>query len=122
MSQPQALVVEDNINLSKVFSEALRQAGYEVAVVLDGQAALDHLEKNTPYLILLDLHLPDISGVDVLRWTQAEARFADSHIFVASADGTLAIDTEIEQMATIVLQKPVRFAHLQLIASRFLPS
>ncbi len=122
MDQPQALVIEDNITLTKIFSEALRRAGYEVAVISDGQAALDYLEKHTPYLILLDLHLPHISGDKLLRWIRSEARFDNNIVFVASADGTLSTEPVVQKLADIIMQKPIRFSHLQLMAERFFPA
>jgi DNA-binding response OmpR family regulator len=53
-----ALIVEDDEDLSFIFAEALRAAGYEPEIIQDGQLALDRLASFRPDVIVLDLHLP----------------------------------------------------------------
>ena len=62
MTNPFALIVEDDIKLATVFAEALRIAEFETEIVLDGQAALNRLAATTPAVVVLDLHLPRVSG------------------------------------------------------------
>ena len=61
------LVVEDEKDLQDVLSYNLRQAGHEATLVETGQEALARVGTETPDLILLDLMLPDMSGIDVCR-------------------------------------------------------
>jgi DNA-binding response OmpR family regulator len=62
------LVVEDELSIQEVVSLYLRRAGYLVAAVTDGQRALDYLEKQTPDLIVLDIMLPKVNGLEITGW------------------------------------------------------
>jgi DNA-binding response OmpR family regulator len=68
MSEGKILVVEDEPSIGEVVSLYLRRAGYEVTVVQDGQAALDLLARETPTLVVLDLMLPKVDGLEITRW------------------------------------------------------
>jgi len=68
MSDLQILVVEDEPNIAEVVSLYLRRAGYQVAVVSDGQAALETMERQMPGLVILDLMLPEVDGFAITRW------------------------------------------------------
>ncbi|MHB8867198.1 MAG: response regulator transcription factor [Thermoleophilia bacterium] len=61
------LVVEDEPSISEIVSLYLRRAGFEVAAVRDGQAALDFLARRSVELIVLDLMLPKVDGLEVTR-------------------------------------------------------
>jgi DNA-binding response OmpR family regulator len=62
------LVVEDEPSIREVVSLYLRRAGYQVSVVGDGQAALEFLSVQRPDLVVLDLMLPKVDGLEVTRW------------------------------------------------------
>ena len=68
MSDARILVVEDEPSIREVLSLYLRRAGYQVTVVGDGREALDTLSSQTPDLVVLDLMLPEVSGLEVTRW------------------------------------------------------
>lgn len=61
------LCVEDERFISELYVRALTKAGYQVTVEPDGQKALDLARTNTYDIILLDLMIPTITGIDVLR-------------------------------------------------------
>ncbi|MFW6052190.1 MAG: response regulator [Myxococcota bacterium] len=61
------LVVEDERDLAELVAFNLRQAGHQATVVHDGQAALAELRRSPPDLVVLDIMLPDVSGVEVCR-------------------------------------------------------
>jgi two-component system, OmpR family, alkaline phosphatase synthesis response regulator PhoP len=61
------LVVEDESSIASFVSLYLKNAGYGVRAVGSGQAALDEVTRSKPALIVLDLMLPDIDGIDVCR-------------------------------------------------------
>ena len=113
---PTALIVEDNADLANVFSFALREAGFEIDTVLDGRGAMLRLEAFIPEVIVLDLHLPHVSGREILEFVLADDRFEQTQIIIASADHHLA--KELENDDIIVLIKPVSFKQLRDLSSR----
>jgi DNA-binding response OmpR family regulator len=72
MNEPSILVVDDEPSISEVVGIYLRRAGYQVAVARDGREALDALEKAPPDLVVLDLMLPEVDGVEITRRLRAE--------------------------------------------------
>jgi two-component system response regulator ResD len=68
MNQARILVVEDEPSIREVVSLYLGRAGYQVTVVADGRAALDSLASQLPDLVVLDLMLPEVDGLEITRW------------------------------------------------------
>lgn len=119
MSQPGtrlALIIEDDPDLGVIFSHALREAGFEPEVARSGEKALERLSKEVPDVIVLDLHLPRMDGVEILRQIRADARLSGVPIIVATADPRMA-ETLLEQV-DLVLIKPVSFGQLRDLAAR----
>jgi two-component system phosphate regulon response regulator PhoB len=71
MSKPRVLLIEDERALTKVLSYNLEREGYEVAVSHDGQEGLTRALTHPPDLIILDLMLPTLSGLDICRELRA---------------------------------------------------
>jgi two-component system cell cycle response regulator DivK len=90
VKKPVALIVEDDSKLAFIFAEALRMADFETETVQDGQAALDRLAVTTPAVVVLDLHLPYLSGLDILAQIRADQRLAQTRVILATADATKA--------------------------------
>lgn len=65
------LIVDDDVELTKLLSFTLQQAGYETVTAGDGEAALTEWQRAQPHLILLDLNLPRRSGLYVLERVRA---------------------------------------------------
>ena len=70
MSQ-QLLMIEDDARLANMVSEYLRQGGFEVAHALDGASGLAALQQTPPALVVLDLMLPDMDGLEICRRIRA---------------------------------------------------
>lgn len=68
MADTRILVVEDEPSIAEVVALYLRRAGYSVSVADDGQAALESLARQIPDLVVLDIMLPKVSGLEVTRW------------------------------------------------------
>jgi two-component system phosphate regulon response regulator PhoB len=82
---PRVLIVEDERDLATVLAYNLRADGLEVATAETGAAAYREIQAKTPDLVILDLMLPDVSGLDVCRSLKANAQTRDVPIIIASA-------------------------------------
>ncbi|MFW5748633.1 MAG: response regulator, partial [Chloroflexota bacterium] len=67
------LVVEDDEDTAEVVCTLLEDAGYQAQAVERGHAALEAIERQSPDLVLLDLNLPDINGLEILRTVRANS-------------------------------------------------
>src|SRR5512142_1354987 len=111
-----ALIIEDDEDLSFIFAEALRAAGFEPEIIRDGQVALDRLPKANPGVIVLDLHLPHVAGTDILRRIRETEHLKHVRVVVTTADARLAEQTD--RQADFVLIKPISFSLLRDLAVR----
>jgi DNA-binding response OmpR family regulator len=116
MSSQFALIVEDEIDLAIIFSRALQEAGFETQIVRAGDTALMWLDSTTPEVVVLDLHLPRVSGEDILGRIRADDRLAHTQVIIASADPRMA--EEFQDRADLVLLKPIGFSQLRDLAAR----
>ncbi|HEU0297235.1 MAG TPA: response regulator [Anaerolineales bacterium] len=111
-----ALVIEDDTDLSEIFSQALQAAGFEVETIQDGQVAQERLSETVPNVIVLDMHLPHVDGPTLLKQIHADERLSKSRIIIATADSAQA--EFYRNMATIVMIKPITFSQLRDISAR----
>jgi len=79
------LIVEDNLLNMKLFSAMVESQGYDVLQAGDGRAALDLAHRQHPDLIIMDLQLPDMSGLDVTRILKADSNTSDIAIIATTA-------------------------------------
>ncbi|MCP4141493.1 MAG: response regulator transcription factor [Chloroflexi bacterium] len=116
-----ALIVEDDKLIAEVFDNALKHAGYETKICQDGQIALDALNVERPNLVVLDMHLPKVSGLSVLTEIRANSGLDKTWVIVVSADNAITAPLRGEQSADFVLDKPVGFIQLRDLAARIHP-
>jgi len=86
------LVVDDDPAVLEVFSMILRRAGYEVWEASNGQQCLQVTRERRPDLVLLDVRLPDLSGIDICRQIKADAALLDIFVVLVSGKATNAAD------------------------------
>ncbi len=120
MGKPFALIVEDDSMLSDIFSRALRNIDYDTRVISEGLSASNWLKYNVPNLLVLDLHLPFLSGEDILKQVNADTRFKETKIMIATADAAFA--RYLEGNITLTLIKPIDVDQLQKLANRLKPN
>lgn len=114
---PLALVIEDDIEQQNIFAKAIEMAGFTVEIISDGEKALERLADVTPSLIILDLHLPKVSGDEILHHIRADERIASTQVILATANPILA--DALRDKSDLVLLKPVSFIQLRDLAKRF---
>ena len=66
------MIVEDNELNMKLFNDIIEGIGYKTVQIRDGMQALDAARKHRPDLILMDIQLPEVSGLDVTKWLKNE--------------------------------------------------
>ncbi len=109
---PRVLVVEDDEDIAQALQRSLRMEGYEVNSVGDGSAALEHARSFAPDLVILDLGLPGIDGLDVARSLRADD---DIPILILTARDALEARVEgLDAGADDYLVKP--FERQELLA------
>jgi DNA-binding NtrC family response regulator len=64
---PRVLIVEDEKSLNEAYELILKREGYEVETASDGQQAIEVFKKKVPNIVLLDLRMPKLNGVEVLK-------------------------------------------------------
>jgi two-component system NtrC family response regulator len=113
------LVVDDEESLRRVTQLKLQQAGYETITAADGAEALEILDRRPQDLVLTDLKMPGMSGIELLQ--KIKAAYAEVIVVVITAYGT--IESAVEAMrlgAYDYIIKPVNAEALNLIVSRAL--
>ncbi len=65
------LVVEDELSIQEIVGLYLRRAGYQVITAADGQQALELLNRQLPDLVVLDLMLPKVNGLEITQWMRS---------------------------------------------------
>jgi DNA-binding response OmpR family regulator len=114
----QALIVEDSYELAEMFGYVLQEVGLDVEILTDGARAMRRLRQITPQLVVLDLHLPQVSGLDVLNFIRRDGRLVDTKVIVITADPQMG--NAVENRADLVLVKPITYAQLSGMAMRLL--
>jgi DNA-binding response OmpR family regulator len=61
------LIVDDDANIQRLYKEELEEEGYEVVIASTGKDALEMFEKENPDIVTLDILMPDIDGISLLR-------------------------------------------------------
>lgn len=117
--KPLAYVVEDNEDTVTIFQGALELAGYDVEAAFDGAVAQKRLAEITPDLIVLDLHMPNVTGDILLKQIRSDERLKNTLVFLATADANMA--SQLKDQAELVLLKPIGFVQLMELAERFRP-
>src|SRR5258706_332500 len=116
---PDILLVEDKESLRRVLRLTLERAGYSVPETADAREPINDLGRAPHQVVLTDLHMPNGSGLDVLR----AARSADGTVPVIVMTAYGSIDEAVQAMkdgAHYFLQKPVDSNHLLLLVERAL--
>lgn len=89
------LVVDDDPGIRGVLTRFLTERGYAVEAVEDGESALESIRSHEPDVLLLDIYLPGISGIDVLYKLQGEGRSIPTLTFSGMPDDQMARESTL---------------------------
>jgi CheY-like chemotaxis protein len=115
MTKPLALIIEDDPTLREIFELTL-ESDFETETIADGESAVTRLADVLPALVILDLHLPGLSGAEILARIRGDERLSKIKVILATADNQHA--NLIEGQADMVLLKPISPAQLRELARR----
>jgi two-component system sensor histidine kinase ChiS len=107
------LVVEDEPDTAEMFAEMLRLRGYRVFKSYGSTSAMRQLALEKPDAVVLDVMMPDISGLEVLHYIRREPAMESIPVIVVSAKGLFSdIKIGMDAGAAIYLTKPVAYSEL----------
>ena len=120
MTSPQILVVEDNERNMKLFCDLLQASGYRTLEATTGERAVELALQHAPDLVLMDIQLPDIDGVEALDRLRADERSASILVLALTAQ---AMDGDRERFLAAgfdgYLSKPVDIAEFVSTVKRY---
>jgi two-component system cell cycle response regulator DivK len=120
MTSPQILVVEDNERNMKLFCDLLQASGYRTLEAPTGERAVELALEHRPDLVLMDIQLPDIDGIEALGRLRADDRFATPPVLALTAQ---AMEGDRERFLAAgfdgYLSKPVDIAEFVTTVKRY---
>ncbi len=113
LAPPMVLVVDDQEQNVRVVGTVLAQAGFEVGAATNGAQALKRIEARLPDLVLLDLLMPGMDGIETCRRIKADVRFTDLPvIFLSAADDSEHVVQALEVGGVDYITKPFNKSEL----------
>jgi CheY-like chemotaxis protein len=106
-ARPLVLVADDNEDILGLVKAVLERSGYEVVAVSDGAQALASVDKRKPDVAVLDITMPEIDGLEVLRRLRADTRTSGLPVVLLSAQvQEVDVDRGFATGASAYLKKP----------------
>ena len=119
--QKTIIVVEDEPDTAEMFAEMMRLSGYDVHKTYGGASAIKVIAEEKPDAVVLDLMMPGLSGLDVLRFMRNNPGLDCIPVIIVSAKGLTAdIREGLDAGATVYLTKPVAFLDLKVAVEKAL--
>ena len=122
-AQKTVMIIEDEPDAAEMFAEMMRVNGFRVLKMFSSAPAIPMIAQEKPDLILLDIMMPDISGLEVLRYMRREPELSSIPVIVVSAKSMPSdIRTGMEAGASVYLTKPVGYLDLKQAVERLTES
>jgi CheY-like chemotaxis protein len=115
MTSASILLVEDDPEQLSLFSFVLQRLPFTLLTASNGREALKCLSSTIPALIFLDISMPEISGLDVLKSVRSEPRFDETKIVVLTAAPSRIIKQDLPEV-DLILSKPISLGKLEQTA------
>lgn len=117
LTKTKVLIAEDNRDLRDIFAFTFDRRHFAVRVAEDGLQALEMLKTDIPDVLVLDVNMPYMTGLDVLTYVRQNARMKHVKVIVVTGNCMSTLAPEAEQ-ADLFLVKPVNIADLVTFAQR----
>lgn len=115
------LIIEDEEDAAELFAEMMRVSGFRVLKTTNSAPAIDMMTADRPDVVILDIMMPDTSGLDILRQMRRDPELSGVPVVVVSAKSMPAdIKNGMEAGASTYLTKPVGFLDLKEAVERAL--
>ncbi len=112
---PHVLLIEDEPNIAEAIRFVLARDGWQVSVLADGAAAVAEVARLRPDLVILDLMLPGMSGLEIVTLLRADAVTQSLPVMMLTAKG-LGRDREAAERAGVTLFMTKPFANADVVA------
>ncbi|MGD8553009.1 MAG: response regulator [Anaerolineales bacterium] len=123
MSKPLVLLIDDEIAYAEVIGAALKKHGFEVVIAGNAGEALELFQQTKPSLILLDVMMPEIDGLTLLKWLREHSEQDDLPIHVVSAKAQEADkQAALKAGANGFIAKPFSLEELLQTVGTYLPN
>lgn len=120
--QRRVLIVEDNEMNVKLFRDLLQAHGYQTIETKEGLEALKLARTHRPDLILMDIQLPEVSGLEVTRWLKQDAELASIPVIAVTAFAMPGDEEKMRAGGCVgYLSKPISVEKLLGTIRQFLP-
>ena len=106
------LLVEDDPDIRQAMAELLQDEGYEYILAKNGLEALEALRDQRPSLLLIDLVMPLMDGVELITRLRGDARWCDLPIVIMTAAGDRIMGVDLDSLNVPVLRKPLDIGSL----------
>ncbi len=122
MPERTVLYIEDNFHNRRLVRKILASRGYTVVEAESGSQGMDMLRAGRPPLLLLDIGLPDVDGLEIVRWIRSEAALRDLPVIAITASAMRG-DRErfLEAGCDDYLSKPIHAVELLQVVDRYYP-
>ena len=121
MTEKTVMIIEDEEDAAELFAEMMRVSGYRVVKTSKSVPAIEIMTAEKPDVILLDIMMPEVSGLDILRAMRRDPALANIPVVIITAKGMPAdIKNGMEAGASTYLTKPVGFLDLKEAVERAL--
>lgn len=121
MSKKTVLIIEDEEDAAELFAEMMRVSGFRVIKTSKSAPAISMMTTDKPDIVLLDIMMPEVSGLDILRQMRRDPNLADIPVIMVTAKSMPAdIKNGMEAGASTYLTKPVGFQELKETVERTL--
>jgi DNA-binding NtrC family response regulator len=116
-SEETILVVDDDPYIQEALGDRLESLGYSVARASDGKQALEFIDRHDPQMVFLDIEIPEMKGLDVLR--EIRKREKDFPVVMITAYGSIDLAVEaMKEGAYDFIPKPFKPAHITAVVDK----